>query len=752
MAEKQVAPEQPARPAQRKPDPAAPQPAGPSAMPAVHGARPPRERLTPAQMLTVQRRLGNRAAMRLMGDPAPVHLYSPIGLIQRHSAYEHYLLGQVEPGRLSDIAMVREGPIWQAEIQRLIKEKELTKDPDRTRAIVQRLLTIQQKRDEVKHTIVQEMTRLEKWMNNKDAVKPTDVAVGRVTKGKDDKWQVPYVVIPVANGEQVVVTYSEMNTMPDLFGNPESMSNTPKAQVQALVQGVRQQSYIELDNLHNELFGESISKLTRIGVDEDFQGAQGPRAQAVVDKVYEIRTESEVNTATTRSGQETQQYFAALERNACHFAPESWNQWQAYHTKARALAQEAADARKAAADIRQRGGNESTAKVYDQLAAAKGNDALIQNSFGEHYLQDSFAAGHLIDKTKIMQWFVNWLNANDDGLGTFANAVAEWNMVSRVGKESLTSNPQMLDDKMMRGQIKSFSGASQEIGMEIDPEIVFMMWWRNAAFANGDLQELTAAQAAEKCPLAEVAGKPKVAAYLMKRLAAQKFAEATAASEGFLGLGAHDAYWTLDDTQIDVLKGEGPYKSRLAEEAQVKGTGHDYRKEAAEFNVASYNAFLHNAYVQAATKFFHDKYCKEGLDVSNDKDGPLFRIYGDNNMLKAGAAAGVKYSAETSQMSREAIFNLIEGTPQAAAKTSDIRARFPQYASEKGGPRMSLVNWNLNLKARGDAGLFKQAKDNGAWAVYKAKTGISDKGALNLELLDKAVKKEVQVEQHGGDF
>jgi hypothetical protein len=51
------------------------------------------------------------------------------------------------------------------------------------------------------------------------------------------------------------------------------------------------------------------------------------------------------------------------------------------------------------------------------------------------------------------------------------------------------------------------------------------------------------------------------------------------------------------------------------------------------------------------------------------------------------------------------------------------------------GVSTSLVNWNENLKAQGEAGLFKEAKDNGALAVYKSQGGISDKGALDMQQL-----------------
>lgn len=700
---------------------------------------------------------------RLQTSPAgattpasPIRHHLPIpDAIQRHVAFEHYLLGQVAPGKLSNIALVRQAGELEAEINRLIKEKKLLEDPERTRDLVRQLSQAKIKRDEVKHTIEQEMDRLALWKDDPDAVKASDVEPGRVKKNIDDTWQVPYVVLPVRDGQQVVATYSEMNTLPDLFGNPETIANTPKDKVQALLQGVRQQAYIELDNIYKELFGVSRSLLRRALLpDLDFAGATGPRAQAVNEWAYEKRTEMQVNTATSRQGEETQQYFAALERNACHFAPESWSQWEGYHRQARKLAQAAADARAAAADIRERGGNESTALAYEKQAGELGNQALLQNGFGEHYLQDSFAAGHLIDKTKIMQWFVQWLNANDDGLGFTESAQSEWAMVSMVAGEGLSSNPQRLDDKMMRGEITTFYQANIETGMTLQPEIVFMMWWRTAAKAVPKLRELTPAKAAQLCPLDEVKNKPLVAQLLMQRLTERRFASHTPASEGVFGLGAHPEYFELAEAQINVQQGEsGAYQSRLSTESAISGEGHDFRKEAAEFNMAAYDAFLHNAYVQAATKFFHDKYCKEGLWVHTRDHGPLFRIYGDNNMLKGGAQEGVAYSAETSKMSREAVFNIIEGTPDQAAAIDTIKGRFPTHATEvEGGQAMRLDKWNEDLKARGETGLFKQAKDNGALTVYKAQTGISSKGALNLSLLDQAIEKELPVEKHGGEF
>lgn len=676
---------------------------------------------------------------------APVHLSTHPGTaIQRHAAFEHYLLGQVAPQKLSGIPMVRQIPELRKERDRLLEiKKKYRVEPTKLAGTEAQLAEAQARLNEVRHTIEQEMDRLEQWKDNPEALSHRAGEKGKVSKGADDTWNVPIIVLPVSGGE-IVVSYSEMNTMPDLFGNPEAIAATPKENVLGILQGVRQQSYIELDNLYKELFGASRSVLHEkvwgvdTGIEADFQGAVGPRAQAVVDKAYEIRTEKQVNTATTRSGEEYEQYFAALERNACHFAPESWSQWEGYHQKARNLAQESAT-QKALAD-QLTGVDEEKAQAAREAAATFANQALIQNSFGEHYLQDSFASGHLIDKTKIMQWFMTWLNKNNDGLGTFDKAQGEWAMISTLSNQNLQSNPQRLHDKMVRNELGSVEDATGELGLEAKPEIVFLMWWRDAAAKDSDLEDMNATTAAAKFNLR---GQYKLKT---NKLKAQQILDALAnqgfADKGMLNFMRSEPLYTIKDIHVDALKGEGAYDPNLARNMQKSekehGTERDFVKEAHEFNLAAYNAFMSNAYVQASTKFFHDKFCREGLEVQARNGDQIGKIYGDNRMLASGGQAGVRYSAATSAMSREAIFNLIDGDRGAVPDIAAISGRFPGSVLVN-GRATSLVNWNENLRQQGEAGLFQQAKDNGALMVYKAQGGISDKGALDMAQLTKNV-------------
>src|SRR5262249_51918348 len=99
----------------------------------------------------------------------------------------------------------------------------------------------------------------------------------------------------------------------------------------------------------------------------------------------------DLNKLTDAEG--TNRYQAVVARNACHFAPFSWHRWQEHHLEARQLAT--------------KGHATNNPELIRQ--------AWLTNGYADHFLQDSFAAGHLINKPKVMQWFVEWVaqyNAN----------------------------------------------------------------------------------------------------------------------------------------------------------------------------------------------------------------------------------------------------------------------------------------------------------------------------------------------------
>lgn len=98
--------------------------------------------------------------------------------------------------------------------------------------------------------------------------------------------------------------------------------------------------------------------------------------------------------------------------------------WAEYHGKALELGKQAHAARQ--------GGDGAKAEALS-------SEALLQSSYGDHFLQDSFSAGHLINKTLIMQWFVKWLDAHPDKWDMTTNA--NWRSAQNMayGQEGLAA-------------------------------------------------------------------------------------------------------------------------------------------------------------------------------------------------------------------------------------------------------------------------------------------------------------------------
>ena len=666
--------------------------------------------------------------------------------VMRHAAFEHYLLGQLQPYELQSIPQVRKIAKNKDQKKRISKSKK----KELGSGLVEGDASPQERLN-VKHILEQEMKRLLKFKDDPDALAGEIGKKGKVERSTTEaklenesgdlvkttlpSWNVPVVVLTCAGGETLVVSYSEMNTMPDLFGNPEAIAKTPKKQVLALLQGVRQQLYIELSKLREELFGEADNQLHSRVLDGDFEGAQGPRSQEVNAKAYEVRTEKQVNKATSRKGEESEQYFAALERNACHFAPESWHQWRGYHERA------IESARMSYINTQVAESGKLDKAHSDQLrlqAAEQANQALLLNSFGEHYLQDSFAAGHLIDKTKIMQWFALWLEKNGKGLGTGATAVNQWKMAVYAAAQDLTSNPQALHDKMVRGKLKDGAAAQAEIGMQSQPEIEFLVRWRALAKGKSSLRSLSTKDAE-----AQLGTDRAQAALHFSKLA----------THGFASKDRFGGKYTIKSGQVDAVS-VNPSKlsapqSHPYEAQKGKGspTGQLTDAEAleavAEFNINAYNILLSNAYIGSSTKFFHDRFCQQGLEVVSTEGASLGRIYGDSNMLNAGGQLGVLYAAETSRMSRSSVFSILDGEGvQEKYTTAEIESRFPTTVIFEGA-KLPIVDFNTRLHELGEKKLFKEAQTFGALVVYKAMGGISDKGALDPDKLVKGIEKQV---------
>jgi Domain of unknown function (DUF4157) len=189
-------------------------------------------------------------------------------------------------------------------------------------------------------------------------------------------------------GSGLVVTLGELNVLPDYLARPEDIESAPLAFVGPLIQSVRSWSMAKLARPAgvSGLRGQLPVALPRPLPGSLRYPLLGPLAETA-----EIAVISQLGR---RHGfTPAKRYSAVLARNAGHFAPFSWYRWHSFHLAARELiARSAAETGAERAALRRR--------------------ARIWAGYADHFLQDSFAAGHLINKTLVIQWYIEWLAAS----------------------------------------------------------------------------------------------------------------------------------------------------------------------------------------------------------------------------------------------------------------------------------------------------------------------------------------------------
>jgi hypothetical protein len=178
-------------------------------------------------------------------------------------------------------------------------------------------------------------------------------------------------------GTGLVVTLGELNVLPDYVGNPGQIETAPVSFLEPLIQSVRSWNIAELSRSAGQ--PGSRHRLPR--------ALRCPRLGGLA--------EAAEATAIDRLGKRcglapSQQYSSVLARNASHFAPFSWYRWHSFHLISRKLIEQSAVASEEDREVLRR-----RARIYA--------------GYADHFLQDSFAAGHLINKTLVMQWYIEWL-------------------------------------------------------------------------------------------------------------------------------------------------------------------------------------------------------------------------------------------------------------------------------------------------------------------------------------------------------
>ncbi|MFM9693534.1 eCIS core domain-containing protein [Streptomyces europaeiscabiei] len=244
--------------------------------------------------------------------------------IQRHVSFEHRILGDVPTKNLFSIS---------------------TGGPDRDKILAEQIKLMNLWRSDPRSVTKQQL----------DALGVESLRIGP--------------------GEGLLVTYGELNALPDYLANAGTFNTVPTDTLLGILQCIRQEGF-------NQLTGIRTGKFPN---DEFADAAAAPWKLSLVNTIVETVSLDQWTRGLGFLGED--HYQGLLARNACHFAPFSWYRWQSSHLVARDLAQRS-----------------YLAKQDPELA----RQALVHNGYADHFLQDSFAAGHLINKTLIMQWFLEW--------------------------------------------------------------------------------------------------------------------------------------------------------------------------------------------------------------------------------------------------------------------------------------------------------------------------------------------------------
>ena len=199
----------------------------------------------------------------------------------------------------------------------------------------------------------------------------------------DPRAQFPDVRWVQLKASSLWVSYGELNALADYLPNPETADTLPAPQIIPVLQKMR-----------SEVHG-SADAMIGGGPRGEWKGEATSSVEYISEKAGAV---SALDNATAGLGAD--RYAGLLARNACHFAPFSWQRWEQFHN-------EAAD--HARQHFASRSGSQPLRDV-PKTAEENARQAMLKNGYADHFLQDSFAAGHLVNKTLVMQWWVDYLN------------------------------------------------------------------------------------------------------------------------------------------------------------------------------------------------------------------------------------------------------------------------------------------------------------------------------------------------------
>ena len=674
---------------------------------------------------SIQRLAGNRAMTSLLRSPpgetrAAIRSASsgpsarpprpltaaPHPHVQRHASFEHRALGDIPPDSL--FALGAQSDLASNSSAKSVSVPGLDGND------------VEIKRDSVVHLLDQELRRLKAWQTTEPQTVSMDNLGQEVEKFKsrvedaatkghaaeDSGWNVRIVAIDsTVGGAPLLVTYGELNTLADFYGSVKELRAADPAKRRNVVQSVRQQSYEQLLAIYQKVAAGDQNALGMHASPQTFEGAfnitgaTGEIGQMAKDK---------------KGGSGTTAYMATLARNACHFAPESWHSWEDHHHQALQIAKQAHA--------------ETDQKKKSRLA----NEALLINGFGDHYLQDSYAAGHLINKTKIMQMYVRHLDRNPPVSGSYTTdptwrafqsmAYRQEGLTSKrqydkgdigrrnIGGQEVTTarNPQAVENTQELGSDFSWQDRFEMLGLKVPRSaspgtdswklLVWMQKQRGGFFGNRydvnfTLNQLIGTAKDIGVPAEKVsqALARLVNENIVYRVGETRQQSGERLSDKKVGLSGQ---FTLRKEWVVSIFGDN---ERKFDRASRGDKPEEYERMAQATVYKEYVLFMRDAYLQKSTNAAHDYFCENGLKVSSGANAPLFKIYGDSAMMNNESSAGIKESAITSNMSRDAILETVADGQEGNDKTTNaILGRLPAWVEPPDGvgERVSLADWH----------------------------------------------------------
>lgn len=749
---------------------------------------------SPDGVLAMQRMAGNQAVLAALAPPLGMgglsrsagslasRAQTPLGeswtcgascghshgdgpTVQRHSSWEHSLLGDAKPDVLATIGT------WQDLVNQTVREGALVGSSNRWYKVNPKKATVLGtpkaqtasvnlpgigviEKGNVMHTLVQEMARVAKWQTDPPTEASTDKPYA--SAGKDPEFDVVTVRLPAEKAKNtMLVTYGELNTLADFYGSLELMKAAAPKQRRQIVQSVRKETFLRLKDIYTRL-NDSLTKTEKADQDvmdakeafkdekldkTSFKGAAAPDfISGKAGQADLLAGDKPVIGQGIGAGGGTNAYGATLARNACHFVPESWHAWASYHDKARVAARDSRAAlRKARLMKTQMAQEDYSSRPLDKQQAdldlaeveaevsELANDALLNNGFGDHYLQDSYAAGHMINKTQIMQWYVEFIDKSDKW-DYFKDE--NWRRVQQMayGQKGMADSGQY-DKSQVKGYDTSVNATPNQprnpqsvenmggdwtarfaaLGLQVPPSLAtagtpertLVEWWQFAAGVDsGASRTLTGAQMmGTRTP--RRMGQPAVEAALLKLMAdgIVRTSEDTNKTRGeWMKSGLVNQRLTDFTGTTFILRDDYVPKDMVKFRAALANTqqGDDsaYQKMASSVTYGDYIMFMESGFIQKATNALHDVFCAGGLSVTTAAGTQAFKVYGDDAMFNAESSKGVKESGLTANMSRDSIMSIINTGDDGGKTAASILDRLPSRVEFK-KPSGQVVNHSI---------------------------------------------------------